>query len=141
MPPSRNEKSAGFVIFRRSGEVRFLFLTNKGRYDLPKGLKQKGEDDLECALRELKEETGISDVVIIPNFQRATHYYYRWENTLISKDVVYFLGETNSDEVRISSEHDGYSWLTKDETLSKIKYQNLKDIIIEADKKISAVKK
>ena len=141
MQLSKNEKSAGFVIFRRNGGTKFLFLTNKGRYDLPKGLKQEGEDDLECALRELKEETGISDVGIVPNFKRTTHYFYRWENTLISKDVVYFLGETNSDMVRISSEHDGYSWLTKDETLSKIKYQNLKDIIIEADKKISAVKK
>jgi 8-oxo-dGTP pyrophosphatase MutT (NUDIX family) len=138
---SRNEKSAGFVIFRRNGGTKFLFLTNKGRYDVPKGLKQKGEDDLECALRELKEETGISDVSIIPNFKRATHYFYRWENTLISKDVVYFLGEANSGEVQISSEHDGYSWLTKDEVLSKIKYKNLRGIIMEVDQMISTMKK
>jgi 8-oxo-dGTP pyrophosphatase MutT (NUDIX family) len=138
---SRNEKSAGFVIFRRDGEVKFLFLTNKGRYDVPKGLMQEGEDDLECALRELKEETGISDVSIIPYFKRATHYFYRWENTLISKDVVYFLGEVNSGEVQISSEHDGYSWLTKDEALSKIKYRNLKGILIEVNQMISTAKK
>jgi 8-oxo-dGTP pyrophosphatase MutT (NUDIX family) len=138
---SRNEKSAGFVIFRRNGGRKFLFLTNKGRYDVPKGLKQEGEDDLECALRELKEETGIGDVSIIPNFKRATHYFYRWENTLISKDVVYFLGEANSGEVQISSEHDGYSWLTKDEVLSKIKYKNLRGIIMEVDQMISTMKK
>jgi 8-oxo-dGTP pyrophosphatase MutT (NUDIX family) len=138
---SRNEKSAGFVIFKRNGEVKFLFLTNKGRYDLPKGLKQEGEDDLTCALRELKEETGIGDVSIIPNFKRATHYFYRWESTLISKDVVYFLGETNSGEVQISYEHDGYSWLTKDEALSKIKYRNLRGIIIEVNQMISTAKK
>lgn len=129
------------MIFRRNGGTKFLFLTNKGRYDVPKGLKQKGEDDLECALRELKEETGISDVSIIPNFKRATHYFYRWENTLISKDVVYFLGEANSGEVQISSEHDGYSWLTKDEVLSKIKYKNLRGIIMEVDQMISTMKK
>jgi bis(5'-nucleosidyl)-tetraphosphatase len=138
---SRNEKSAGFVIFRRNGGTKFLFLTNKGRYDIPKGLKQEGEDDLECALRELKEETGISDVCIIPNFKRATHYFYRWENTLISKDVVYFLGEANSGDVQISSEHDGYSWFTKDEALSRIKYKNLKGIIIEADQMVLTAKK
>jgi 8-oxo-dGTP pyrophosphatase MutT (NUDIX family) len=130
----RNEKSAGFLIFRRDdNEIRYLFLKNRDRFDVPKGLKQPDEDDLTAALRELKEETGIENPNLIPGFKEKKHYFYRWGNELVSKEVVYFLAESKSAEVRISGEHDGYSWLTKQEALAEIKYKSLREIVLEAD--------
>jgi 8-oxo-dGTP pyrophosphatase MutT (NUDIX family) len=105
---------------------------NRGRYDLPKGIKQMGEDDLIAALRELREEAGIEKPQIVPGFKKIKHYFYRWEGTLVSKEVVYFLAEYGQGEIKISEEHDGFSWLTKEEALSKIKYPTLKEVIKEA---------
>jgi len=112
--------------------MRFLFLMNKGRYDLPKGIKQVGEDDITAALRELREEAGIEKPRIVSGFKKMKHYFYRWEGALVSKDVVYFLAEYGQEEVRISHEHDGFSWLTEHEALSKIKYPTLKEVLKEA---------
>lgn len=133
MPAFRTEKSAGFLIFKRNGTVSYLFLKNKGRFDVPKGLQQKGEDDLTCALRELKEETGITDAIITPSFKKTSRYFYRWGNSLVKKEVVYFLAESKSGNIRVSEEHDGYTWMVKEEVLVNVRYQNLKELVEEAD--------
>jgi bis(5'-nucleosidyl)-tetraphosphatase len=130
----RTEKSAGFLIFKRNGTLRYLFLKNKGRLDVPKGLKQQDEDDLTCALRELKEETGITDAMVIPGFKKISRYFYRWEGSLVKKEVVYFLAESKLENIKVSDEHDGYTWMTKEEALANVRYQNLKELIEEADK-------
>ncbi|MCQ5362959.1 MAG: NUDIX domain-containing protein [Candidatus Methanomethylicia archaeon] len=130
----KTEKSAGFLVFFRDGKIRYLFLKKKGKYDIPKGLQQPGEDELTTALRELGEETGLIKIKVIPFFKKTIEYFYRWKGMTIKKKVVYFLGETESDQVKISAEHDGYVWMTKEEILSKIAYRNLKELVEEADR-------
>ena len=141
MSPNKREVSAGFVIFRSDLPRRYLFLTHRGRYDIPKGLKQPGEDDITTAVRELGEETGIGSPKVIPGFSSRKHYFYRWKEDLVSKDVVYFLAEHNSGEIVISGEHDGYAWLTKGEALEKLRYPTLKEVVIEADRFIDDMAK
>jgi len=132
--PFKTEKSAGFLIFRRNCTMRYLFLKNKGRFDVPKGLQQPGEDDLTSALRELKEETGITDAIVIPSFKKTSRYFYRWGGSLVKKEVAFFLAESKSGDIRVSEEHDGYTWMTKDEVLVNVRYQNLKELVEEADR-------
>ena len=134
MPPTRKEVSAGFVIFKIDSPRRYLLLTHKGRYDLPKGLKQAGESDMTAATRELWEETGIASPKAIPGFVCRKHYFYRWREDLVSKDVVYFLAEHKAGEIVISVEHDGYAWLTKDEAFGRLRYPTLREVILEADR-------
>ncbi|MCS7097523.1 MAG: NUDIX domain-containing protein [Candidatus Methanomethyliaceae archaeon] len=137
----KREKSAGFLIFRRQGDdIKYLFLINKGKYDIPKGLQMPEEDELKTALRELEEETGIKDVKIIPFFRKKAEYHYKWAGESIKKEVVYFLGEIDRENIIISEEHDGYIWMNKDEALSKLKYENLKDLVISAEKFIRGMK-
>lgn len=139
MPRTRIEKSAGFLIFRKeNGVIKYLFLRCKSRYDVPKGVKQQGESDLTAALRELREETGIDAPRVIPGIQWTKHYFYTWEGALVSKEVVYFLAETDVAEIRISEEHDGYSWLTKKEALASIKYKSFREVLQEADLVVTA---
>jgi 8-oxo-dGTP pyrophosphatase MutT (NUDIX family) len=141
MSPNRREVSAGFVIFQLGSPRRYLFLTHRGRYDLPKGLKQQGEDDITTALRELGEETGIVSPKVIQGFSSRKHYFYRWKEDLVSKDVVYFLAEHGSSEIVISGEHDGYAWLTKDEALERLMYPTLKEVVIDVDRFIDGMAK
>jgi len=135
----KKEKSAGFLIFRYDDGVRrYLFLKNKGRYDVPKGLKMPTEEEFAAALRELKEETGIVNPEVVPGFKKTKHYFYKWDNALVSKEVTYFLAESASPDITISDEHDGYSWLTKEEAFSEIKYKTLREVIQDAEAVLTA---
>jgi bis(5'-nucleosidyl)-tetraphosphatase len=141
MSPTKREVSAGFVVSRLGPPRQYLFLTLRGRYDIPKGLKQPGEDDITTALRELREETGISRPKVLPGFSSRKHYFYRWKANLVSKDVIYFLAEHGSGEIIISGEHDGYAWLTKGEALERLRYPTLKEVVTEADRFIDGLAK
>lgn len=130
----KTEKSAGFLVFMRNGKIRYLFLKKNGKFDIPKGMQQPGETEYTAALRELKEETGLTKIKVIPFFKKSIEYFYRWGGLMVKKKVVYFLGETSTDQIKISAEHDGYVWMTKDEFLKQSTYKNLKDVVEEAER-------
>lgn len=112
-------KSCGFMLFsgnRADPQKSFLLMKHPDRYDLPKGHIEAGESDLECALREMNEETGIpiSTVKIEPDFQyRSIYYpkYARYDNETIEKTLIIFLGWVDSTTVITSTEHLGYEWI------------------------------
>lgn len=55
--------SCGFVIIREtSDECLTLMLRAWHHWDFPKGLREEGEGSLEAAVREVGEETGITDL-------------------------------------------------------------------------------
>jgi 8-oxo-dGTP pyrophosphatase MutT (NUDIX family) len=59
----RQIRSAGAVVFRRTGNgVKLLVLRAYKNWDFPKGVVESGEEQLAAAQREVKEETGLSDV-------------------------------------------------------------------------------
>lgn len=79
---SKSEKieafSCGFLILRsKKKRVQFLLMKHKDRWDLPKGHVDKGESKQECALRELWEETGITEdqISIDPKFEFINRYH------------------------------------------------------------------
>ena len=55
----RQLKSCGVILFRKEPVLSFLLMKHPDRWDLPKGHVDEGETELECALREMEEETGI----------------------------------------------------------------------------------
>ena len=52
--------SCGVIVRRRSGELLLCHATGRGYWDIPKGLLDPGETPIEAALRELREEAGLS---------------------------------------------------------------------------------
>ena len=128
---AREERSAGVVVFRAdpaSPGGRVYLLLDYGRYwDYPKGHVEKGEDDLTAALRELAEETGITDAGIDPDFRHDITYFFRdRKKGLIRKTVTFFLASTRSADVTLSHEHVGYAYLPFDEGLARLNYPNAK---------------
>ena len=63
--------SCGFLIVRGQPIDSFLLMQHVRRWDLPKGHVDEGESEMQCALRELQEETAITaaDVEVDPEFQ------------------------------------------------------------------------
>lgn len=129
------EKSAGAVVFKEAEHRRrYLLLQNAGRWDFPKGGIEKGENELQTVRREVGEETGLSDLTILPGFRQVIEYFYRRDGKNIHKQVVYLLAEAKGDKVTISFEHQGFGWFPYDEAVEKASYENSKITLAEAEK-------
>lgn len=131
------ERSAGAVLFSLDntvGKIEYLLLNyTAGHWDFPKGNIETGENEIHTARREIQEETGIDDVEFFKDFKNKIQYYYRRDERLIQKEVIYFIARTNTKEVKLSHEHNGYSWGAYEKTLSLLTYKNAKKILIEAN--------
>jgi 8-oxo-dGTP pyrophosphatase MutT (NUDIX family) len=129
----RNEISCGaLVYFIENQDVKFLLLRySQGHWDFPKGNKEKGETNLETTRREIKEETGISDIVFRDRFEKEITYNYSRQNEKISKKVIYFLAKTKATNVVLSSEHTDFVWELYENALKRLTYKNAKEILTQ----------
>ena len=138
----KEEVSAGIILFNEMDERKFLLLNYPSKHwDFVKGKMEKGETSHETAIRETKEETGISDVEFIDGFEEEIEYYFYAENQEIHKKVIFFLGKTETTEIVLSHEHLEFIWLEFDNALNKTTYENAKNLLKKSkmflDKRIS----
>jgi bis(5'-nucleosidyl)-tetraphosphatase len=130
------EHSAGAIVFRREpGKMVYLLLHyEEGHWGYPKGHIEKGETIEDTIRREVREETGITDLHFIEGFRELTKYYFFAEGRRIFKTVVFFLAETSTQEVKLSFEHVGFDWLPFPEALERITFKDEKKLLQQADK-------
>ena len=133
------ETSAGIVLFRKEeSETLFLLLHYpSGHWDFVKGKMEKGESTHQTAIREAKEETGITDITFIENFEEWIEYNFNHQGELVQKKVVFFLAETKTKEVKISHEHSGYTWMDYNSSMEKTTFDNAKTVLTKAQKLLS----
>ena len=108
-------RAAGAVVFRRTESgIRLLLLRAFKNWDFPKGLVEPGEDQLACARREVKEETGLSglDFPFGDEFRETVPY-------ASNKVARYYLAETEEHEIELPvspelgrPEHHEYRWVS-----------------------------
>ena len=126
----REEVSAGIILFNEIVDKEFLLLNYPSKHwDFVKGKMEKDETQLETALRETKEETGISDVEFIDGFKEEIEYNFYADNQEIHKKVIFFLGKTKTIDIILSHEHLDFIWLDFNNALEKITYKNAKNLL------------
>jgi len=128
------ETSAGVVLFRKEdSKILFLLLHYpSGHWDFVKGKMKKGESTHETAIREAKEETGITDITFFENFEEWIKYDFQYQGELVHKKVVFFLAETKTEEVMISHEHLDYTWMDYNTSMEKTTFDNAKTVLTRA---------
>ena len=129
------EKSTGIVLFRNdSGKNEFLLLNYpQGHWDFVKGKVELNETPHETAIRETKEETGISDIEFIDGFEQSVEYDFRFKKEDIHKKVIFFLAKTNEKKIKLSHEHNDYLWLEYNDALKKTTFANAKNVLSKAN--------
>jgi 8-oxo-dGTP pyrophosphatase MutT (NUDIX family) len=85
------------------------------RWDIPKGHAEPGESDTACALRELYEETGITerDILLDSSFRYTAQYPVtdkRFPGVTANKTLLVFLGWLVRTVPIQLTEHVGYQW-------------------------------
>jgi 8-oxo-dGTP pyrophosphatase MutT (NUDIX family) len=125
------ERSAGAVLFRmRDNKPLYLLLHYvAGHWDFPKGNIEEGEKDTDTVKREVKEETGIKNIVLVEGFKKRIRYYYKRNSNLVKKEVVFYLARTDEKDVKISYEHKDFEWLNYEDALKRVTYKNAKEVL------------
>lgn len=119
------EKSCGGVILK---DNQVLLIQNKRseHWSFPKGHMEKGESEVETALREIREETNLK-VIIVHDVNITINYSPAYN---VSKDVKYYLaryigGEAIPQEEEISA----IGWYDIDEALNIITFDQEKEVL------------
>ena len=120
----KHEKSCGCIIID-NGKVLLVKQTSED-WGFPKGHVENNETEIETAIRETKEETNID--VEIDEKHRYVIEYSPKEN--VWKEVVYYIAKMKSDTcIPQESEIEKIEWLVFEEALSKLTYNNTREIL------------
>jgi 8-oxo-dGTP pyrophosphatase MutT (NUDIX family) len=118
-----NKRSAGVVVTRRiDGERRYLLLRCYNYWDFPKGEIEQGEDPLQAARRESKEETDLTDLRFLwGEVYTETPVYVK------GKVARYYLAESPAGEVSLpvspelgTPEHHEFRWVSYEDARSLV---------------------
>jgi bis(5'-nucleosidyl)-tetraphosphatase len=128
------EKSCGAVIYNNNQEkTRYLLLNyTAGHWDFVKGNVEPNETEKQTVTREMMEETSINEAQFIEGFRESINYFYRRQGLTINKEVVFYIIESKTEEVKISFEHIGFIWLDYQHAMEKLTFKNAKDVLQKA---------
>jgi 8-oxo-dGTP pyrophosphatase MutT (NUDIX family) len=128
-------RAAGGVVYH---ENSYLFIFRKGKWDLPKGKQDTGETPEMTAIREVREETGLHDIVIDGVYPTTWHIYqssYKsFKRKWILKETAWFSMRASGSEVLIPQTEEDIEivrWFSKNglDTVLNNTYASLKNII------------
>lgn len=118
------ERSAGCIIIRNN-KVLLIHQKNGDFWGFPKGHIEDGETEVEGALREVREETGL--IVEIDENTKCTVNYIH-DN--IDETVTLYKATTDEEDITIQrSEVYSAGWFNINEALNLIKYENYKEAL------------
>jgi 8-oxo-dGTP pyrophosphatase MutT (NUDIX family) len=136
--PTKLQISAGGVAFRKRGqriEVALISVGDENRWQLPKGIVDKGEATEAAARREVREEAGI-DAEMIERIDRVEYWYFSKEQGLrvrYHKFVYFFLLRYKSGDVKDhDSEVNDARWFEIDAAVEALAFDSEKKIVEKA---------
>ncbi|HXI93932.1 MAG TPA: NUDIX hydrolase [Blastocatellia bacterium] len=136
--PTKLQFSAGGVPFRKQDgriDVALISVGTDNRWQLPKGLVDKGESTEDAAIREVHEEAGI-DTEIVTRIDKVEYWYLWKENDKrirYHKFVYFYLLRYKAGDVR---DHDHEvneaRWFNIDDAIEMLAFDSEKKIMEKA---------
>lgn len=130
-----HQHSAGGVAYRageKGIEIAIIKTFEEGRWQLPKGIVDPGETAEQAALREVREEAGITCELIEP-IDTIEYWFvgsYDGPKKRYHKKVSFFLMNYRSGDV---ADHDHEvseaRWVSFDDALKMLVFKNEKDVV------------
>ena len=123
--------AAGGIVINDKNEILFIYRDKK--WDLPKGKAEKNENITQTAMREVKEETGVKDLIIVKPAEKTYHIFKRSKKNYL-KETYWFKMKTSYDKKLTPQISEGITrveWISKDKIpfIMKNTYQNIKLLI------------
>ena len=124
--------AAGGVVFNNKKEL--LVIHRIGKWDLPKGKLEQGEEIPACAIREVEEECGVGDLKLIRELVSTFHCYKTKKGTWVLKRTYWYEMKTSYAEKltpQLEEGIDAVEWVAS-ERISEIKkntYNSINEVI------------
>jgi 8-oxo-dGTP pyrophosphatase MutT (NUDIX family) len=124
-------EAAGGMVLNGKGELLMMF--RRGKWDMPKGKLDDGETIKECALREVREETGLTHLKVGRKLQVTYHTYAIKGKNIIKPSHWYFM-KYDGNEVPIPQTEEDITevrWVNKKEAAKLIDdaYASIREIV------------
>ncbi|MDI1317034.1 NUDIX domain-containing protein [Flavobacterium sp.] len=121
-------KAGGGLVYNKNGDVLFIF--RNGKWDLPKGGIEKGEEIEDTAMREVEEETGVGKLTIRHKLQKTYHVFKR-NGKYKLKVTHWFEMDSSFEGITVPQLKEGIAkavWLNPDEVKEALKnsFENIK---------------
>jgi 8-oxo-dGTP pyrophosphatase MutT (NUDIX family) len=138
---AQRETSAGGIVFRlEHGAPLFLLIRDSyGNWGFPKGHLEQGESAEDAALREVREETGLSELASCGLID-TIDWYFRFRGRLIHKSCHFYLMETSQSDTA-PQQAEGITacqWVTYGEAHEAVSYANAREVLRRAREMIGA---
>lgn len=132
---AQRETSAGGVVYRlESGAPLFLLIRDSySNWGFPKGHLEQGERAEDAALREVREETGLTDLALRGRID-TIEWYFRFRGRLIHKSCHFFLMQTTQTKTA-PQRAEGITacrWMGFDAAMESISYANARQVLQHA---------
>ncbi|MFT5164970.1 MAG: 8-oxo-dGTP pyrophosphatase MutT (NUDIX family) [Saprospiraceae bacterium] len=96
--------AAGGIVYNDNKEI--LMIYRRQSWDLPKGKIDPGESKKAAAIREVQEETGITDVKIVKRQTKTLHTYRLENGNRVLKYSFWYLMKTSEQVLTPQAEED-----------------------------------
>ncbi len=108
-------KTGGGLVKNKHGEILLIF--RRGKWDLPKGKLDDGETLLECAVREVREETGLKKLETGDEIKTTYHTYVDFGKHILKESHWYNMLSKEKEEVTPQVEEDitEIRWVKKED--------------------------
>ena len=125
-------KAGGGLVINPFGKVLLIF--RRGVWDLPKGKQDPGETLAQTALREVREETGLTDLKIVEKLDNGYHCYMMSKQRTL-KRTRWYLMDTQSPAQLVLQKEEGIqdaAWFDPRELpkLNMPMYNNIRDVLM-----------
>lgn len=129
--PFQKIVAAGGIVINDRKEILFIFRDKK--WDLPKGKAEKNENITQTAVREVMEETGVKDLIIVRPKEKTYHIFKKGKKNYL-KETYWFEMKSNYDKNFTPQIKEGITrveWISNEKIplILKNTYQNIKLLI------------
>jgi 8-oxo-dGTP pyrophosphatase MutT (NUDIX family) len=141
-PRAKLETSAGGVVYRlHEGEPLFLLIRDSYRnWGFPKGHLERDEAPHAAAVREVREETGLVEVMLDGEID-TIDWFFRFRGKLVHKVCHFFLMRTEA-ESTTPQRAEGITackWASFTEATELVSYANARDVLLRANAMVQGV--
>lgn len=128
--------AAGVVVYRihHTNQREYLLLHScKGHWDFPKGKQEPGETNKETALRELREETGLT-VALLEDQLNPISWTFKENGIVYHKTGIFFIGQAEQQaQIVLSDEHHAYAWLPYQQARDRLSHATSRLLLEQAE--------